>query len=313
MPNDITNSQQLEEIKRLICDSNTELANKIENLYLELTASVKILNNKIGELQSENKHLKDRVELLERKGRRNNIIIFGLAIAENTNVVNFVAQSLSDLLKIQVTRGEINNAYLVGQKALNVRPVIVEFVNFTKKTEIFKNCNKLKGSAVSISNDLTIKEREVTRVLVRNLKEARGKKLSAKIKNNLLYIGDDIFTYEQLLNKSNTLEDEVFIETSSTRLSLSAPSTPLRQTNQLEKENLQSTKTEEVKFTPVSPSKKIPNSGTLKSSDTVSTLVKTKPSLSQPRPRSGTPTNKGTLVDHGPTVRVTRNKSQTTK
>lgn len=302
---------QLTEIKTLICDKNEVLSNKIDNLYLDLTTTIKALNNKVTVLEIENKSLKSRVESLEKNRRKNNIVLFGLKTDENRNASEFVAQKLGDLLQISVTKNEINNVYRVPSKNSDINPIIVEFVNFNKKLEVFKNCRKLKGTSISISNDLSKEEREINRVLVRNLKEARDKGLSAKIKNNLLYVQEESFTYEQLLNKNkNSTNDDVFVDAQASRSSVSAPCTPSKPEALEEKEKGTNSLASPDQRPVIAAAKPI-----VLDPKADSVPVPAKPKInshSSTQKKSSTPTNRY-LSNSGITTRVTRTMSQTSK
>lgn len=226
--NDITNNQQLDEIKKLLNSQNSELKIKIDKLEKSFIGEITKLNQKVDSLQHENKQLISRIEFLERKHRKNNILIFGLhSDLTGDELCEWIVSRLRDLLQVEVSVCSINNLYfLKGGK----NPLVIEFATFLTKLKILKSCFKLKGKSIYISNDYSKQEREINKILVPHLRDARKKNLKASIRGGKLYVGDDVYTHDQLgeLPKVDSLpissNEEVFVP--QPRLSISAPSTP---------------------------------------------------------------------------------------
>ncbi|KAG5900603.1 hypothetical protein JTB14_017458 [Gonioctena quinquepunctata] len=87
----------------------------------------------------ENSALKNKLEILERDNKLNNIVIFfGLNKTNEEVQANTIADELKKLLEIELSH---------------------------QKKQILKNAAKLKGTKITISNDLTIKQREDFRTL----------------------------------------------------------------------------------------------------------------------------------------------------
>lgn len=222
-------SNQLEEIKALITNSKQELQTAIK----QLSATIDNLHKTVTDLRGQNCNLERRLEGLERQSRKNNIIVFGLENTNhrNTELANWIISKLESLLEVTVSLQEINNVYYIGKHDSPNRPVIVQFSSYLTKIKIFKNLFKLKGKNISISHDLSPEDRKINKVLVSNLKEAKSKKLAAYIKGNKLHIGEEVYSYQQLIdrkpiiaestNNGNITDDDVFTAIP-TRLSFSA-------------------------------------------------------------------------------------------
>lgn len=226
--NDISNSTQLEEIKRLLDINNGELKGIIQSLSSDLGLKIKQISDELATVKEHSIELEKRIEQLERKAKKNNIVIFGFQRPQDCStgsLANWAIAQINSLLQVQLSLSDINNIYFSGGNQNS--PLVLELSSYLAKIAIFKNVYRLKNTKISVANDLSKKDRVINKVLVDNLREARQRKLVARIKNNKLYIGDAVYTYEQLVNKSSQSDEDVF-SPPPPRKSLSAPATPTR-------------------------------------------------------------------------------------
>lgn len=153
------------------------------------------LENKVVSLEAENKNLKNRLVNLERKIKKNNILIYGLT-TENTSVIETVINLINTKLNVKLCKNEINNCY--QNKKLNSEPIFLELTSYIKKAEIFGNAYKLKNSGIGFTDDLCFEDRQERKQLVQHLKRAKNNDLKAHIKNNKLIINGEAFTLSDL-------------------------------------------------------------------------------------------------------------------
>lgn len=190
----------LENIKILLQDQSEELKASIKD-SLE-AVSIQVHRNTKSIQKLENRFL-----LLERKIRRNNIVVFGLKVDES-KVAEDTLQKLNSLLDLQLTINDINNIYKIG-KSCNA-PVVVEFVSFYKKLEIFRNKAKLKALKevkVGIANDLCKHDRDNQKILRNKLKLCREKNIPARIKGYSLEIEGKLYSPRAMVG-SDTSDSE---------------------------------------------------------------------------------------------------------
>lgn len=192
-----------QELYDLIIQANkeqtAELRKDIKSCEENLTSQLKKNISKV-------KKLENRCLYLERKVRKNNIVIFGTDF-ENDNLVQLTISKLNELLGLQLTTDDINNIYKIGQSPKP--PVVVEFISYLKKTQVFKypeRLRALKGTNISITNDLCEKDRDDQKILRHHLKLARSKKQEAKIKGNRLEIDKKLYTAEELMSDCDQLD-----------------------------------------------------------------------------------------------------------
>lgn len=197
----------LENVTQLLARQTKDITNNIE----------RISNRTDGKLFK----LQRRCVTLERKIRKNNIVLFGLDLT-GTDFIARTIEQLNELFGLNLTSSDINNIYRVGKS--NNPPVIVEFVSFLKKKEIFKDVTKLKSLKtrnIAVSNDLCYEDREEQKVLRRHYRLAKEKNLQTKIKGHKLEIEGKLYAagdleqpeYETVSSESEEEEEEEQLQT----------------------------------------------------------------------------------------------------
>lgn len=195
------------ELYELLVKANEEQTKDIKE---QIQRSTEIQNETIRTLSGKLEKLSNRCLYLERKSRKNNIIIFGLKINDDKLLANETIAMLNNLLGLNYYAGDINNIYKIGKDSNP--PIVVEFISFLRKIEIFKDAEKLKKlkeKNIAISNDLCEEDRQDQKLLRRHLKDAREKKLNANIKGNKLEINKVLYTISQLKNGDIDLENNI--------------------------------------------------------------------------------------------------------
>lgn len=146
--------------------------------------------DKISKLEENNAQL-------DRKLRRNNIIVFGLEIDEK-DIICSTIDKLNNVLETNITINDINNIRKVGKKDQSSPSVLIEFVSFLKKREVYGRVSKLKGSGVSIANDMSFDDRQKQKILLTYMKKARDQGLSATLNGTNLTINNKTYTVQNL-------------------------------------------------------------------------------------------------------------------
>lgn len=191
----------------------TEDQLKLYNVFLlannkqtiEITSKIELttagLTNKIENTHKQVEILSKRCVYLERKNRKNNVVIFGIINQPDqlTDLLQSTIQSINYLLGTNITEDHINNIYTIG-KSRNP-PIVLEFISFLKKITLFsnkENFKKLKEHGISIANDLSLEDREGQQTLRRHLQIARSQNREAKILGYKLLIDNISYTPQEL-------------------------------------------------------------------------------------------------------------------
>lgn len=193
-------------ISRLYELMNKSQEDQTKKILEELKLSQNKFSQKIEGTEKAIKNLENKNLTIERKLRKNNIVIFGLTVEKETLLDDTISQ-LTGLLNISLSVADINNINLIGKQEQS-QGILIQFVSNLKKQEIFKNVSKLKNKKISILNDLCLEDQETHRKLVKHLKEAKAKKLSARIIGHRLEINKTLYTIEDLEQLENYSKEE---------------------------------------------------------------------------------------------------------
>lgn len=175
----------------------------------ELKNNQAIIHEKIEKIEKQVQELQLQYLTLERKSRKNNIVIFGLETSKD-NLLNDTLQKLNNLMHISLTRSDVNNIYTVGKEE-DKQGILVQFTNYFAKQEVFKNVGELKNQdqKISIVNDLCVQDQKTHKKLIKHLKEAKEKNQKARIVGHKLEINGETFSAEELdLESENDSDDE---------------------------------------------------------------------------------------------------------
>lgn len=123
---------------------NTEVIEKLE-------ASLREKDERIASLE---RKLEDKQDALEQYQRRQSLRIFG--IPENNNEdTDQIAIEVAAKVGVNLVVSDIDRSHRVGRQGDRPRPVIVKFVSYRKRREVFTNKKLLKNSGVTLREDLT--------------------------------------------------------------------------------------------------------------------------------------------------------------
>ena len=118
-------------------------------------------NNKLKiELEKESEIRKEQNNSLEQYGRRNNIRVSGLDFDnrhENAHdTADGILRIINDKMGLELSMYDIDIAHRLGKYDENkIRPVIVKFVSRQSKYNVMMNTKHLRGTKLSMNEDLT--------------------------------------------------------------------------------------------------------------------------------------------------------------
>lgn len=187
------------------------LDNQTKQITHDIKPDLEDINRRLYGQKQRIERLEDRCLFLERKVRKNNVVIFGLAVDNSELAVNTLKQ-INQLLDLIFSINDINNVYKIGKS--DNSPIVVEFLSYHRKIEIFKNKEKLKllkTKKVAISNDLCMQDRKDQKILRQRLKQAKQDNLQARIIGHKIEIEGKSYTardLEETESECDTYQDE---------------------------------------------------------------------------------------------------------
>ncbi|CAH1155684.1 unnamed protein product [Phaedon cochleariae] len=185
--------QQNDDIKKDI--------SKLNNNLEDIREDIKEIRQENKTLEEENKILNNKIESLENKLKKYNIIIYGLKEEREEVTQSVVVKLFREKLEEPFNETEIRDCYRIGKsEGEKPRPVLVEFVRyFSKKNILAKSKTLKKEEGVFITLDYTAAEYKRRKLLHKHLKSARETDHLAYIKNNVLCVDAEKYTYEDIV------------------------------------------------------------------------------------------------------------------
>jgi len=129
-----------------------EAVEENQNKILALEKQVASLDNKCNQ----------KYDDLEQYARRNNVRVFGVPEKDNEDTDNMVLSIFNDQLGVPIGKDDIDRSHRVGVRSEDrPRAIIVKFVSYRRRAEVFSQKKKLKGSGVVVCEDLTVVRRQI--------------------------------------------------------------------------------------------------------------------------------------------------------
>lgn len=151
--------------------TNKDLEDAITNqkqINEDLRTDIETLKDHQGILKAKCRSFQAEVDALEQYGRRNCLLIHGVAEQEDENTDTVFINTVSTSLGVVLDARDLDRSHRLGKPRQDgrPRPIIAKFSRYNARASVFAQKKKLKGSSVMLTESLTR-----TRVIV--LQEAR--------------------------------------------------------------------------------------------------------------------------------------------
>lgn len=172
-----------------------------DQMKIEMEKQTNIIFEKMDEklepLINENKILRNKIEILEKKiehfekeKKKNNILYFGLDERRDSSseLLRRVQEIFKQDLRITLEASDVSKIHRIGPiKEKKIRPVLISFANNWKKSEILKMKRNLKDGYIT---------EDFTKEVLEKRRELKPKLIEERAKGNTAY-----FKYDQLIVK----------------------------------------------------------------------------------------------------------------
>ena len=130
-------------------------------------ATVTAIENRLGDLRTDNLALADEVDDLEQYSRRNCLLLHGMPESdEDSNEV--VISVCNGKLELNISADDIDRSHRLGSSRhsnddnnTRPRPIIVKIRSYETRRRVFSAKRKLKGSKVVVTENLTKRRSEL--------------------------------------------------------------------------------------------------------------------------------------------------------
>lgn len=159
---------------------------------------------KLTRLETTSKDIASTIELqekmadLEDRSRRNNFIVFGITESDNETTEQNEKKVPTDVfrerLKVNVTSAE--RIHRLGRKQEGkTRPVIIRVFDYKEKVAVFKNCRKLKGTGIAVSDDFCGTTLRKRKKLWESTKAERDRGLKVRLTHDKIVIDNELYVW----------------------------------------------------------------------------------------------------------------------
>ena len=176
-----------------------DLKNRMQEMESEqekIRGSVQQTHVVCDEMRKEMKALSEKVDDLENRNRRSNLVFYGVAEMERegwSETERIVRDILRSHMDIELHVMDIDRAHRVGPTRGRPRPIVVKFAFYKTKAMILGKARLLQGTRISVAEDFSARVREIRRNLVPHLKEAKRAGCRAVLRYDKLIINGQQF------------------------------------------------------------------------------------------------------------------------
>ena len=149
----------------------------------KLKAEVDLHRSNILNITSNHEELENKIDLIDDKQRRNNLIITGVDEERNENheqCQNKVIKILKD--KFELPNPDLNAAFRIGKIShTKPRDILIKFHSSNQRDTVFRKKKVLKGQKIFVNEDYCKNTSDIRKSLLPKVHEARNKGLYAFI------------------------------------------------------------------------------------------------------------------------------------
>jgi len=136
----------------------TEAVLKELHIHQELVQKLQLeIEKKDEEIRFLHQTVDSRTDEISQYQRRNSLRIFGVEEKKLENCDQLILDIASNQLNIDLELEDLDRCHRSGRKSNTgrPRPIIVKFVSYRKRSVVFKEKSRLKGTNITIREDLT--------------------------------------------------------------------------------------------------------------------------------------------------------------
>jgi len=157
-------NEQLQEMSRKLDSLQTELT-RLDERVVAQADDIEDLKRTCDAYDQRIVDLEEKLEEMERRDRRNNVILYGVPEAENEKYADcqtkFI-EAVEEVLPGKLKYGDVVRAHRIGKKRVDkCRPLIARLVRTVDKLAVLSAREEFKACGKGVSNDLTEMQRRM--------------------------------------------------------------------------------------------------------------------------------------------------------
>jgi hypothetical protein len=192
-----------DEIRETVKDEITKLREELRPVF--------DLSKTICDVEEKVEHLRKQTQRLDKSERRYNIVVHGLHEKDKETYQDRDAEvkKLARTLKLNVI--DYSEAKRIGSMSnRKPRPMLIELIRYRDKAEILSRWTHLKGSGITIADDLTKEERRIKAILIEKKKEIQNtnRKAQCSLRDGSLQVWDGVRRQRFIVNMETWRAEE---------------------------------------------------------------------------------------------------------
>ena len=154
-------AEDLGQIKAMFDASVMELVERkdfCEKIAKLVNVEIKTLKESVSQLERENQLLRQKLDDTEQHSRRSSLRVFGISEEPNENTENCVINVFKEKMGVTIKPEAVDRCHRIGRKNdvnKGPRPILVKFVSYRSRQEVYNMKKRLKGTRIVVSEDLT--------------------------------------------------------------------------------------------------------------------------------------------------------------
>ena len=125
----------------------------------KISSTVESLERRVGDLDNDNRALREELDTMEQYSRRNCLVVHGIPESETKeDCSDALLHVFNGKLNVSVAPHGIDRSHRLGRfqpSSNKPRPVIVKFVSYETRRQVFSAKRRLKGTKIVVTENLT--------------------------------------------------------------------------------------------------------------------------------------------------------------
>lgn len=197
--------RELRETRSQVNEKIDALGTKLDERYTELEGEIVTLKGEFAELKVDRNSLRQKVDDLENRARRNNVIIHGIEedVKESwLDTEEKACRTLQEGLGLEVDGQWFERVHRVGKPSKKGRPIMALCSSFKRKAQLMQAAKERKPEGLFINDDFSVPVREARKKLGAVMKQKREAGHIANLRYNKLIVKSEtgkqnIYMYDE--------------------------------------------------------------------------------------------------------------------